>query len=392
MTPRGKLQCQQVPLQTPARSWLPFTEPWAAQLQQHFNQFAWLHPFDPSRQEQQCAYTLPSFDCPAFFFDDGIQREQRDASHLRPQDIKLVIALGDSITAGFGMTSGRPPFASVLEYRGKAFSVGGDDNEYTLHNFLDVYSETLGSPEGVTLPLSKGKALNNAVSGSKAQDLDSQVSRLVHQLQRPPYDTVRQAWKLVTLFIGANNVCVLCTPPLTRLPDLADVDVFEHHVRQAVERLRRDVGYAFVNLPALFNVSQVYEASRGNPYCELVMDPNHMVICSCIQADKQQRRAADLVVQGYNSRLKKIAQDYQELGDPTFMVVYQPAFTQFPVGKYKQRYLSGFDCFHPNRCANQVMATVLWNNMFSNTTEKQASYHVNNLSFVCPSAKRAYLQ
>lgn len=59
---------------------------------------------------------------------------------------------------------GRPPFSTILEYRGKSFSVGGDPGEYTLPNFLSTYADELkGSPEGITLPLSRGKDLNNAV-------------------------------------------------------------------------------------------------------------------------------------------------------------------------------------------------------------------------------------
>lgn len=81
------------------------------------------------------------------------------------------------------------------------------------------------------------------------------MTRLVRQLRKPAYIKDKDAWKVITLFIGANNVCVLCTPPITQLPGLADVDVFETHVRSAVERLRNEVGYAFVNLVALFNAS-----------------------------------------------------------------------------------------------------------------------------------------
>lgn len=96
-----------------------------------------------------------------------------------------MISIGDSITAGFGMTTGevqrfnpvyhsgltrvvnadsdlldvligRPPFAILLERRGKVFSDGGDSNEYTLANFLKTYSKHIrGSPSGFTLPLGK---------------------------------------------------------------------------------------------------------------------------------------------------------------------------------------------------------------------------------------------
>ena len=46
--------------------------------------------------------------------------------------------------------------ATVLEFRGKVFSGGGDKDEYTLANFLRTYDNGLqGSPSGVTLPLGK---------------------------------------------------------------------------------------------------------------------------------------------------------------------------------------------------------------------------------------------
>ena len=61
---------------------------------------------------------------------------------------------------------------------------------------------------------------------------------------------------MITLFIGANNVCVLCQPPITTLPGLADADIFEENIRNVLERIRTEVGKSFVNLVALFNVRQ----------------------------------------------------------------------------------------------------------------------------------------
>jgi lysophospholipase L1-like esterase len=119
--------------------------------------------------------------------------------------------------------------------------------------------------------------------------LDQQVDRLIRVLKKNEYKDIRDEWKLITIFIGANNICVLCTPPMTTLPDLSAVDVFERNLRLVLERIRQDVGKSFVNLVGLFNVSGVYEATRGDPYCELIWDPAHMAICSCVQQDTKQR-------------------------------------------------------------------------------------------------------
>jgi hypothetical protein len=156
------------------------------------------------------------------------------------------------------MYIGRPPFSTILEYRGKVFSVGGDKGEYTIPNYLSSWSNATnkGPPTGYTLPLSRGKQLDNAVSGSKTQDLDDQITRLVHLLSTNKYKDIKDEWKLITLFIGANNVCVLCEPPITTLPGLAEADIFEENVRQALTRIKDEVGKSFVNLVALFNVRQ----------------------------------------------------------------------------------------------------------------------------------------
>ncbi|CEP08885.1 hypothetical protein [Parasitella parasitica] len=342
----------------------PFSYEWIQLLEQFHNTFGHLNT---SKDSDACLFPVPAFDCEPFIWHDAIL--DRNAYHLRPNDIKAVIAIGDSISAGFGMISGRPPFSTILEYRGKVFSVGGDKGEYTIPNYLSVWTNTSsrGPPTGYTLPLSRGKQLDNAVSGSKTQDLDEQISRLVYLLSTSKYKDVKDEWKLITLFIGANNVCVLCEPPITTLPGLAEADVFEKNVRQALTRIKNEVGKSFVNLVALFNVSSVYEASRGDPY------------------------SADRVVNEYNLRLEKLEKEFKHQDSMELGVSYQPGFKQFPVAKYKQSYFSGVDCFHPNKCANQLMSILLWNNMFSSKEEKNRTYDIESLEFICPSPQRPYI-
>ncbi|GAN05784.1 phospholipase a2 [Mucor ambiguus] len=369
----------------------PFSYEWIQLLEQFHNT---LGHRNTSKDDDACLFPVPAFDCEPFIWHDAILH--RDAYHLRPNDIKAVIAIGDSISAGFGMISGKYLSSDSIFSRKhrKVFSVGGDKGEYTIPNYLAAWTNApnKGPPTGYTLPLSRGKQLDNAVSGSKTQELDDQISRLVHLLKAEKYKDIRDEWKLITLFIGANNVCVLCEPPMTTLPGLAEADVFEENVRQALTRIKDQVPKSFVNLVALFNVSSVYEASRGDPYCEFVLDPSHMVICSCIQGDEKQRRAADRVVNEYNLRLEKLEQEFKQQDTMQFGLSYQPGFKEFPIAKYKQSYFSGVDCFHPNKCANQLMSILLWNNMFSNKQDKKKEYDVETLEFVCPSPANPYIQ
>lgn len=54
---------------------------------------------------------------------------------------------------------------------------------------------------------------------------------------------------------------------------------------------------------------------------------------------------ADAMVTEYNHRLEILAEEYRSIADPQFAVSYQPGFARFPVAKYKQSYLSGFDWY-----------------------------------------------
>lgn len=57
---------------------------------------------------------------------------------------------------------------------------------------------------------------------------------------------------------------------------------------------------------------------------------------------KKNTPVADAMVAEYNARLQKLASE-KEFSHKQFNVVYQPGFTAFPIAKYKQSFLSGFD-------------------------------------------------
>lgn len=60
--------------------------------------------------------------------------------------------------------------------------------------------------------------------------------------------------------------------------------------------------------------------------------------------------AADFVVNEYNLRLEKLANEYKNIDVMNFGVSYQPGFKQFPVAKYKQAFFSGVDWYVVNMC------------------------------------------
>ncbi|KAF9206890.1 hypothetical protein BGZ49_001615 [Haplosporangium sp. Z 27] len=295
-----------------------------------------------------------------------------------------------------GHRTARPPFATVLEYRGKVFSGGGDNGEYTLANFLKTYAKNVrGSPSGFTLPLASGKGLNTAVSGAIAQSLPSQIERLKRLFSfGGPYHKYKNEWKLATVFIGANNICAACGSGKD-IPEIADPEEYGSALKQTLQELKKSVGPTFVNLVGIFDVSLVYDLSRGYDYCELLFDRLPFPICGCATGNETDRQRAGYLARKYNEVMERVAQEINEENADigTFGVSFQPGLTEFKDGSspYGQGYMSGFDCFHPNKCANQVMAIALWNNMFSSRENKYRPMNPEGLEIYCPGSTD-YLQ
>uniref|UniRef100_A0A6B2LLB3 Triacylglycerol lipase n=1 Tax=Arcella intermedia TaxID=1963864 RepID=A0A6B2LLB3_9EUKA len=135
-----------------------------------------------------------------------------DARDLLPADIDIIMAMGDSLTAGFGADSTHL-FNLFVDYRGSSFSVGGAksiDECSTLANILQVYNRNItGYSTGAGEAEEKAK-LNVAVTGSRSRDLLKQVHVLRDRLQA--YDM--KQWKMLTIFIGSNDLCGSCFDPL----------------------------------------------------------------------------------------------------------------------------------------------------------------------------------
>ncbi|KAI1316227.1 hypothetical protein EDD11_010274 [Mortierella claussenii] len=357
--------------------------PWVNELQTIYNSFGEV------RNESSCPTEIQEWNCEPYELTEADLVKPTNVWQLRPHDIKAVISIGDSITAGFAMVSGRPPFATVLEFRGKVFSGGADSDEYTLANFLRTYAKKIkGSPSGITLPLANGKALNTAVSGAIAQTLPTQVQRLRRLFGMGGlYHRYKDEWKVATVFIGANNLCAACGAQAA-IPEVADPEEYGTALKLALRELRDSVGPTFVNLVGIFDVSLVYDLSRGYAYCELLFDKLPFPICGCASGNEADRQKAGNLAKQYNEIMERVADEINEESrhEGKFGVAYQPGLTEFKDGSssYGQGYLSGLDCFHPNRCANQVMAISIWNNMFSTNEDKYKPMKPNDLKIYCP--------
>ncbi|RKP06758.1 GDSL lipase/esterase [Thamnocephalis sphaerospora] len=306
----------------------------------------------------------------------------RDVHDLRVDDIKVVMALGDSISAGFAAKR-KSVFnpMQTYEFRGVSYAAGGDPGACTLPNmFLRYQPMQQGASVGqhpaevcygLLCPPSQRwptyDRFNVAQSGAMARNLPRQAEYLVRQLRSNPHIDFANDWKFLNLQIGSNDLCLACTSMAGGFSP-ADADTYEQSVREALQLVRNNIPRVFVNLCKWqllgnFRVTDVYRYGRRHPRCTLMQSlPMFSFECACaLRMDplgEEARRIMDEQMQVYNERLQKIYDDYQREADPQFTVnlqLFETDLTSFPSGA-----LSYFDCFHPSESTHAYLAKTAW--------------------------------
>ncbi|GAA5801437.1 hypothetical protein HPULCUR_006883 [Helicostylum pulchrum] len=324
---------------------------------------------------------------------------------LRPDDIKFVIGLGDSVMAAFAAKGIQDDtfftVANLYENRGISFAMGGDPDVITMPNILQYYSnDLLGSSLGdhiISICFgnqvcpkgqyrSKLDVLNAAQSGARSLNLNHEIDYILDQLEEY-YDAGEAKptdWKLVTLFIGSNDLCHSCTQ-MTSLPPAFSVNALA-----AVERLRTSMTNVLVQVGNGYDASSsiVIQTSSFTEYCQPIKGSSfvgHDHECECSHSDTNRTIMSD-VFPHYNTALQGIAQYYQSVTDEKnsqFGVVFQPLLVDimtFPIEA-----ISNIDCFHPSALAHAWLSKMFWNMMFMSPDEKSKTLTFNaDAPIYCP--------
>ena len=294
----------------------------------------------------------------------------RNVHELKPSDVSVVAALGDSISTG--VFAKNPTMDICLmrkmpEYRGVSWSIGGDLNiSYllTLPNILKQYNPMVkGYSTGLGTEWDDGMGFNMAVSGAKSSDLPIQAMRLVERLRNDPSINYSEDWKIVTLFIGGNDLCRAC-----QQPDRYSARNFYLHLKTTVDILSM-IPRTYVNIA---QVVDVYELRNlNNEYCTLI----HAIFKVLGQCLCMSNSSSSSIHSQYAEALRKLEEEYQTEDRDDFSVVVQPFFEQIKLSELENApsYFTG-DCFHFSQKAHAIIALLLWNNMLQPEGEKTNSF------------------
>jgi len=304
--------------------------------------------------------------------------DTNDVTNLRPGNIRVVMAMGDSITAG--MSAKDTNVLSLKEYRGLAYSIGGDSGLTTFPNLLATYVPSgypIGRSTGVGSRTMSGNGLNAAVSGAINTDMPGQAQWLVQQLKANSRINFNNDWKVLTLWIGSNNLCDVCDNQ-----NANNGANFLANVNTAIQYLYTNVPRLFINLVANLEISALYNVNSGA--CSLL----HMIACGCVGTSNANSRA--LVAKtgrDYQALASTIAKNFTALasqqGRTDFAIVVQPFLINTTITVRSE--LSAADCFHPSATSHAIAAIALWNNLLTPAANKKTAWSANDVP-LCPTA------
>ncbi|XP_077197603.1 phospholipase B1, membrane-associated [Paroedura picta] len=317
---------------------------------------------------------------------------------LRPADIKVIGALGDSLTAANGAGSSPLNIADVLvQYRGLSWSVGGDENVKTvttLANILREFNPSLtGFSTGRGTHQKPNASLNQAVAGAVSEGLSSQARRLVDLMKGDTKINFQEDWKLVTVFIGGNDLCASCTSLEQFSPEN-----FVSNIQTALDILHKEVPRLFVNLVTVLHITTLSELYHE----ESVKCPKKLMssLCSCAvnhNVNAPEMEVLEILNKKYQDATRHLIETGRYDTREDFTVVVQPFLegTTMPKTAEGVPDASFFapDCFHFQQKTHSQAARALWNNMLEPLGEKTDAQRLEDeIILKCPSPDQPYLR
>ncbi|XP_023603194.1 phospholipase B1, membrane-associated [Myotis lucifugus] len=332
--------------------------------------------------------------CPAMDPSDKIPTS---VHRLKPADIKVIAALGDSLTAGNGAGAKPADVLDVLtQYRGLSWSVGGDGNVSTITTLANILREFNPSLRGFSVGTGKqdspGAFLNQAVAGARAVDLPDQARRLVGLMKNDTKINFQEDWKVITLFIGGNDLCDFCNDPAHYSPQN-----FTDNIGKALDILHAEVPRAFVNLVKVLQIVNLRELYyEKKVYCPRLILRN---LCPCVlKYEDNSTELASLVElnKKYQERTHQLVEGGRYDTREDFTVVVQPFFEKVDLPKTPEGLPdSSFfapDCFHFSKKSHAHSGSALWNNMLEPVGQK-ARWHdfESKINITCPNKDSPFL-
>lgn len=334
---------------------------------------------------------------PTFFCDTKTAPPKRSEKpptsvhRLRPGDIDIIGALGDSLTAGNGIMASNI-LQILIENRGISWSIGGQGNwrEYlTIPNILKEFNPNLyGYSLSDGLASERSSKFNVAELGAMSRDLPYEAKILVKRMTNDKNVNFNEHWKLITILIGNNDFCSdMCYYPNPKII----LKWHEENMLRTLRYLRDNVPRLMVNIVPAPNLRLLTKMVNMPLECHTTL----RFECPClIGKDNKTLNTLESIMLEWGKLDEKIA-NRDEFNNETFTINIQP-FTNFGElpkrsnGDTDFRNLSA-DCFHLSQRGQASCANALWNNMLESNGNKTQKWKEAYEKIACPTFEKPYL-
>ncbi|GAA5805373.1 hypothetical protein HPULCUR_010889 [Helicostylum pulchrum] len=327
---------------------------------------------------------------------------------LRADDIRVIAALGDSVTAGLVAKNVNTTYLTndqFVEYRGLSWIMGGDKGAATLANYFkkfqpDLYGSSIGDKPARLCKETffcldsrhdpSVDFLNAAQSGATSNELPEQVDYLIEQIGL--HTEFATSWKLVNLFIGFNDASISCLPGKS-------AEQYKANVKNSLIRLFEKVDYALVNIIGIMQYNDLIHITDKVPGYKKRFQGNTTDLlnfeCYCCRHPDGGIKFIGERVKEYNRVLAEVAEElsgsvFNDLIAPlegkvrkNVSVVFQPMNPI--ISTVPPHSLSNVDGYHPNTVGYTYLSKALWNQLYL-SKDKKARIDVFNASrpVFCP--------
>ena len=234
--------------------------------------------------------------------------------------------------------------------------------------------------------------LNVAMSGAHSRDMLGQAQELVRKMQESPEVDFDNDWKLVTIFIGFNDLCQFCIDPMG-----GDPDSWVEDIGDALDYLQENSPRTFVNLVQMFPVGSLLRDTVTNSVLGDLCMTLSVFLCPCGPFGPQGigNDSFDEAVMELQENIADLVNDDRFEASKDFTVVLQPFLSDVQLeevnGDVDISFLAS-DCVHFGSSGNRNFAIGLWNNMLERVGAKSPLGNpAEAMEILCPTDKQPFL-
>nr|XP_009674589.1 PREDICTED: phospholipase B1, membrane-associated-like [Struthio camelus australis] len=222
-------------------------------------------------------------------------------------------------------------------------------------------------------------------------NMPSQARELVELMRSSSKINFKEDWKLITVFVGGNDLCQYCLDKETY-----SVQKYIKHLQDTLDIFYKELPRVFVNMVEILEISGLRQIAASSSRCAV----SEMIACPCFlipEENSYELQEMKRVNRDFQVEALQMVNSgrYEQRED--FAVVMQPFFrntflTLDSNGKPDLSFFSA-DCFHFSERGYAEMAMALWNNMLEPVGEKQSfnNFTHDRSKLKCPTPEKPFL-